>query len=44
MGIRLGRWLYKQKVLLRKLPPKRNAEQIDTLRKLPGEEPTEKVG
>lgn len=39
-----GRWLYKQKVLLRRQSPKLNAEQIDTLRKLPGEEPAEKAG
>ena len=44
MEIRLGRWLYEQKVLLRRQSPKLNAEQIDTLRKLPGEEPAEKAG
>ena len=43
-GIWLGRWLYEQKVLLRKQSPKLNAEQIDKLRKLLGEEPTEKAG
>lgn len=44
MGIRLGRWLYEKKVLLRMQSPKLNAKQIDILRKLPGEEPAEKVG
>ena len=43
-GIWLGRWLYEQKVLLRKQSPKLNAEQIEKLRKLLGEEPTEKAG
>ena len=43
-GIWLGRWLYEQKVLLRKESPKLSAEQIDKLRKLLGEEPTEKAG
>lgn len=43
-GIWLGRWLYEQKVLLRKQSPKLNAEQIDKLRKLLDEEPAEKVG
>lgn len=43
-GIWLGRWLYEQKVLLRKQSPKLNADKIDKLRKLLGEEPTEKVG
>lgn len=43
-GIWLGRWLYEQKVLLRKQSPKLNAEQIDNLRKLLGEEPAGKVG
>ena len=43
-GIWLGRWLYEQKVLLRKQSPKLNAEQIDDLRKLLGEEPAGKVG
>lgn len=33
-GIWLGRWLYEQKVLLRKQSPKLNAEQIEKLRKL----------
>mgnify|MGYP000653896866 FL=1 len=43
-GIWLGRWLYEQKVLLRKQSPKLNAEQIDKLRKLLGVEPAEKAG
>ena len=43
-GIWLGRWLYEQKVLLRKQSLKLNVEQIDKLRKLLGEEPTEKAG
>lgn len=43
-GIWLGRWLYEQKVLLRKQSPKLNADKIDKLRKLLGEEPAEKVG
>ena len=43
-GIWLGRWLYEQKVLLRRQSPKLNAEQIDKLRKLLGEEPAEKAG
>ena len=33
-GIWLGRWLYEQKVLLRKQSPKLNVEQIEKLRKL----------
>lgn len=44
MGIWLGRWLYEQKVLLRRQSPKLNAEQIDKLRELLDEEPAEKVG
>ena len=40
----LGRWLYEQKVLLRKQSPKLSADKIDKLRKLLGEEPAEKVG
>lgn len=43
-GIWLGRWLYEQKVLLRKQSPKLRVDKIDKLRKLLGEEPTEKVG
>ena len=43
-GIWLGRWLYEQKVLLRKQSPKLNVEQIEKLRKLLGEEPAEKAG
>ena len=43
-GIWLGRWLYEQKVLLRKQSPKLNADKIDKLRKLLGEELAEKVG
>ena len=43
-GIWLGRWLYEQKVLLRKQSPKLNADKIDKLRKLLDEEPTEKAG
>lgn len=43
-GIWLGRWLYEQRVLLRKQSPKLNADKIDKLRKLLDEEPAEKVG
>ena len=43
-GIWLGRWLYEQKVLLRKQSPKLRVDKIDKLRKLLGEEPAEKVG
>ena len=43
-GIWLGRWLYEQKVLLRKQSPKLNAEQIDKLRKLLDEESAKKAG
>mgnify|MGYP000186401889 FL=1 len=43
-GIWLGRWLYEQKVLLRKQSPKLSVDKIDKLRKLLGEEPAEKVG
>ena len=42
-GIWLGRWLYEQKVLLRKQSPKLNAEQIDKLRKLLGEGTADKA-
>ena len=42
MGIWLGRWLYEQKVLLRKQSPKLRVDKIDKLRKLLGEEPAEK--
>ena len=43
-GIWLGRWLYEQKVLLRKKSPKLSVDKIDKLRKLLDEEPTEKAG
>lgn len=42
-GIWLGRWLYEQKVLLRKQSPKLSAEQTDKLRKLLGEGTADKA-
>ena len=43
-GIWLGRWLYEQKVLLRKQSPKLNADKIDKLEKLLEEGAADKAG
>ena len=43
-GIWLGRWLYEQKVLLRKRSPKLNVEQMEKLEKLLEEGAADKAG
>ena len=44
MEIWLGRWLYEQKVLLRKQSPKLNVEQMEKLEKLLEEGAADKAG